>query len=112
MKSNRLVCLTFLAGVLLSTMVRAVETSIALGGTDGAAEGATAADALRAGFQSPPPAARPELFWDWMHDMVTQEGITHDLEAMKRNGFGLLAGSGSSRRSPPPCSKLAVGKRE
>jgi len=87
MKSNRLVCLTFLAGVLLSTMVRAVETSIALGGTDGAAEGATAADALRAGFQSPPPAARPELFWDWMHDMVTKQGITHDLEAMKRNGF-------------------------
>ena len=46
-----------------------------------------AADDLREGFQSPPQSARPELFWDWMHDMVTKEGITHDLEAMKRNGF-------------------------
>jgi hypothetical protein len=47
----------------------------------------SAADALREGFQSPPPSARPELFWDWMHDLVNKEGITHNLEAMKRNGF-------------------------
>jgi peptidoglycan/xylan/chitin deacetylase (PgdA/CDA1 family) len=44
-------------------------------------------DELLDGFQSPPPSARPELFWDWMHDLVTKEGITHNLEAMKRNGF-------------------------
>ena len=49
--------------------------------------GVTAADGLREGFQSPPQSARPELFWDWMHDLVSKEGITHNLEAMKRNGF-------------------------
>jgi len=46
-----------------------------------------AADELSEGFQSPPMSARPELFWDWMYDLVTEEGITHDLEAMKRAGF-------------------------
>jgi len=49
--------------------------------------GVAAADNLREGFQSPPPSARPELFWDWMLDLVSKEGITHNLEAMKRNGF-------------------------
>ena len=39
--------------------------------------------ALEAGFRNPPAAARPEIFWDWMHDMVSREGITHDLEAMQ-----------------------------
>ena len=43
-------------------------------------------DPLRKGFMAPPPEARPELFWDWMHDLVTREGITHDLEAIKRAG--------------------------
>ena len=43
-------------------------------------------DPLQKGFIAPPPEARPELFWDWMHDLVTREGITHDLEAMKRAG--------------------------
>jgi hypothetical protein len=47
----------------------------------------TETDALHQGFQSPPSSARPELFWDWMGDLVTKEGITHNLEAMKRNGF-------------------------
>ena len=44
-------------------------------------------DPMQAGFESPPAEARPELFWDWMYDMVSREGITHDLEAMKRAGF-------------------------
>ncbi len=48
---------------------------------------ASAADKLQEQFASPPPEARPEIFWDWMHDMVTREGITHDLEAMKQAGF-------------------------
>ena len=30
---------------------------------------------------------RPQIFWDWMHDMVTREGITSDLESFKK--FGL-----------------------
>ena len=44
--------------------------------------------ALEAGFRNPPAAARPEIFWDWLHDMVSRMGITHDLEAMKRIGLG------------------------
>jgi alpha-L-rhamnosidase len=44
-----------------------------------------AADAVR---RRPPDAARPEIFWDWLHDMVSRKGITLDLEAMKRIGLG------------------------
>lgn len=42
---------------------------------------------LQKGFMEPPPESRPELFWDWMHDLVTRDGITHDLESMKRVGL-------------------------
>ena len=66
--------------------------------------GVTAADDLREGFQSPPQSARPELFWDWMQDLVDKEGITHNLEAMKRNGFSgamiMLIGEGGAGFNP------------
>jgi hypothetical protein len=38
-------------------------------------------------FKNPPPEYRPQIFWDWMHDMITREGITSDLESFKK--FGL-----------------------
>jgi alpha-L-rhamnosidase/Glycosyl hydrolases family 2, sugar binding domain/F5/8 type C domain len=64
----------------------------------------SAADNLRKGFQLPPPSAHPELFWDWMHDLVNKEGITHNLEAMKRNGFSgamiMLIGEADSGFNP------------
>jgi hypothetical protein len=45
-------------------------------------------DPLAAGFQSPPPSARPHTWWHWMDGNVTKEGITADLEAMKEVGIG------------------------
>ncbi len=50
--------------------------------------GAAAADALAAGFQNPPPSARPWVYWFWLNGNITREGITLDLEAMKRVGIG------------------------
>ncbi len=44
--------------------------------------------ALRARFASPPDAARPWVYWFWLNGNVTREGITADLEAMKRAGIG------------------------
>jgi hypothetical protein len=38
-------------------------------------------------FLNPASEYRPQIFWDWMHDMVTREGITSDLESFKK--FGL-----------------------
>ncbi len=43
---------------------------------------------LRAGFENPPNAARPRVWWHWMNGNVTKEGITKDLERMERIGSG------------------------
>ena len=43
---------------------------------------------LLKGFKTPPPSARPHTWWHWMHGNVTREGITKDLEAMRRIGLG------------------------
>jgi hypothetical protein len=45
-------------------------------------------DALRRGFASPPDEARPWVYWMWMDGNLSREGITADLEAMKRAGIG------------------------
>lgn len=39
-------------------------------------------------FLSPPPEARPLVYWFWMGRNITKEGITGDLEALKKAGFG------------------------
>lgn len=46
-----------------------------------------AADGMEAGFVTPPANARPRMWWYWMNGCVTKEGITADLEAMKRAGM-------------------------
>ncbi|MEJ1969152.1 MAG: glycosyl hydrolase [Rhizomicrobium sp.] len=45
-------------------------------------------DPLLEGFRSPPPAARPRVWWHWMNGNVTEDGIRRDLEWMKRIGIG------------------------
>jgi hypothetical protein len=45
-------------------------------------------DALERGFREPPASARPRVWWHWMNGNVTREGITADLEWMKRVGIG------------------------
>ena len=39
-------------------------------------------------FQHPPESARPWIYWYWYQGAVSREGITADLEAMKRAGVG------------------------
>ena len=39
-------------------------------------------------FLSPPESSKPWVFWYWMYDGVSREGITADLEAMNRAGIG------------------------
>jgi hypothetical protein len=53
------------------------------------AQNASAASSeLERGFVSPPDAAKPRVWWHWMNGNVTKEGITADLEWMKRVGIG------------------------
>jgi len=47
-----------------------------------------AAEALEQQFQTPPQSAKPQTWWHWISGSVSKEGITADLEAMKRIGLG------------------------
>jgi hypothetical protein len=44
--------------------------------------------ALEKGFANPPEAAKPRTWWHWVAGNASKEGITADLEAMKRIGVG------------------------
>lgn len=43
---------------------------------------------LQEGFRNPPDAAKPRTWWHWTNSNITKEGITKDLEWMKRAGIG------------------------
>ena len=43
---------------------------------------------LSNGFKDPPESAKPRTWWHWTNSNVTKEGITKDLEWMKRVGIG------------------------
>src|SRR3954465_11891666 len=45
-------------------------------------------DPLESGFRTPPESARPRTWWHWTMSNVTKDGITKDLEWMKRVGIG------------------------
>lgn len=49
---------------------------------------AAPSDSLAEGFVSPPQPARPLTWWKWLDGNLTSNGITADLEAMKRAGLG------------------------
>jgi hypothetical protein len=58
-----------------------------LTGCAGSVLGQTPADPLERGFKDPPDSAKPRAWWHWLNGNVTQEGITADLEWMKRVGI-------------------------
>lgn len=43
---------------------------------------------LKKEFMTPPDSARPWVYWFWVNGNLTRQGITADLEAMKRVGIG------------------------
>ena len=53
-----------------------------------AAQQRLASDDFQRAILHPPAAAKPWVFWYWMHGAVSKEGITADLEAMKEVGIG------------------------
>jgi len=50
--------------------------------------GTSRADSIEEGFRNPPNSAKPHTWWHWVNDNISKEGITADLEAMKRVGVG------------------------
>jgi hypothetical protein len=43
---------------------------------------------LEESFVKPPASAQPWVYWFWINGNLTREGVTADLEAMKRVGIG------------------------
>ena len=74
-------------------------------------------------FASPPDAARPWVYWFWLNGNINREGITADLEAMKRAGIGGVlimevdqgapagAGARSAARRGASCSSSSAPRR-
>src|SRR3954470_20955361 len=46
------------------------------------------ADDLEKNFREPPNSAKPRTWWHWVSGNISADGITKDLEAMKRIGVG------------------------
>ena len=44
-------------------------------------------DSIEAGFESPPASAKARTWWHWLNGNISKNGITADLEAMKRAGI-------------------------
>ncbi|MBE9463798.1 glycosyl hydrolase [Dyadobacter subterraneus] len=60
------------------------------------------------GFQSPPNAAKPRVWWHWMNGNITKEGITKDLEWMNRVGIGGFQNFDANFATPQLTAKKLV----
>lgn len=107
------------APLLCGAVLRGAAAAAAVAGLGPAAAhpdlnlGASPSDraSLWAGFQAPPPVARPWVFWYWMRGAVSREGITADLEAMREAGIGgaclmCIKGPDSTSTFPSPVAQL------
>src|SRR6476620_12197101 len=71
------------------------------------------ADELADGFANPPDDAKPRTWWHWTGGNVTKDGITKDLEWMKRVGIGgMQLADVSSGRGQSVENKIEFGSPE
>jgi len=62
-------------------------------------------DSLKKGFENPPSAARPRVWWHWMNGNITQEGIKLDLEWMHRSGIAGFQNFDAALQTPQVVEK-------
>ena len=68
---------------------------------------------LEQGFRNPPESAWPRTWWHWTNGNITKEGITRDLEWMKRVGIaGMQLADVSSGSGQTIDKKVAFGSSE
>jgi hypothetical protein len=72
----------------IRTCVCSVLMGLLLSGLPCLCHGAGPASELEKNFTHPPDSTRPWVYWFWLNGNITREGITADLEAMKRVGIG------------------------
>jgi len=65
------------------------------------AQGGHLIDEMAGHFRTPPDSAKPWAYWVWLNGNVTKQGITADLEQMKRQGInGVLIFQAGDRGTP------------
>ena len=69
-------------------------------------------DSLREFFVEPPQEAKPWVFWFWMNGNISREGITKDLESMKRVGIGGVLWMEVSGPTWAPQGPIEAGSKE
>lgn len=74
----------------------------------GASLAQTPTDPLKKGFENPPSAARPRVWWHWMNGNITQEGIKLDLEWMHRAGIAGFQNFDAALQTPQVVDKRLV----
>lgn len=71
-----------------------------------AASASFAADALETLFRSPPPAARPHVYWLWLNGYMHEPSAMAELDAMRETGLGGVLlfdmGARGDRTTQPP----------
>ena len=79
----------------------AVAMFLAMTGGILAAEGGQSTDQIARNFLTPPDSARPWAYWVWLNGNVTKEGITRDMEEMRRQGIsGVLVFQAGDPNTP------------
>ena len=79
----------------------AVAMFLAMTGGILAAGGGPSTDEMARNFISPPDSARPWAYWVWLNGNVTKEGITRDMEEMRRQGIsGVLVFQAGDPNTP------------
>ncbi|WBQ19282.1 glycosyl hydrolase [Sphingobium yanoikuyae] len=68
----------------------------------------SARDTLLEGFETPPPEARPRLWWHWMGGNISAEGARLDLEWMQRIGIGGVHAFSGGKLPTPAVVKPAI----
>ncbi len=86
-KTNRPSPKLIAAGILLCLGAPATAQTAAPPSSAPPSSAVSPSDPLRTGFENPPEAARPRVWWHWMNGNITQEGIKLDLEWMHRIGI-------------------------
>ncbi|RYF98527.1 MAG: hypothetical protein EOO02_18730, partial [Chitinophagaceae bacterium] len=58
---------------------------------------------LQKGFLSPPDSVKPSVYWYWMSDNISREGVIKDLTAMDSIGIGrvFIGNIGYSKEEVP-----------
>ncbi len=63
---------------------------------------------LISGFQTPPDAAKPRVWWHWMNGNVTKHGIREDLNWMHRVGIGGFQNFDAGLNTPQVVEKRLI----